>query len=182
MMATRWQQGYPHLDSWTRQDWLAAPANTIRVDPYLVWAEATDYVDLGGRPGNDGWVSIIIELSGITAEEFDTEMTNLPANQPSAGPWIKIHPLYLTPVAGGKFTRFCTAIVKKRFFEVLIDPANPVLRTFIRRFEPGEAIVSQAEIEPHRPARAPINGYISAGPNTPVVGIIDEGLAFAHER
>src|SRR5262245_20695924 len=153
IMATHWQQGYPHSASWTGQNWLASPANTIRIDPYLVWAEATDYVDLGGLPANDGWVSIIIELSGITAQDFDTEMANLPANQAPAGPWIKIHPLYLDPVAGTHFSKFCTAIVKKRFFEVLVDPAIPVLRTFIERFELGQAIVSQAEVEPHRAAQ-----------------------------
>ena len=49
-MASNWQEGYPHLESWTGVDWTRETEEKIGIDPYLVWAEATDYVDLGGRP------------------------------------------------------------------------------------------------------------------------------------
>jgi hypothetical protein len=180
-MPTHWQQGYPHHTSWTGQDWVAAPANTLRIDPYLVWAEATDYVDLGGRPDDSGWVSIILQLR-IVAQEFDSQISASAENQAPAGPWIKIHPLYLSSVAGVQFSKYITAIVKKRFFELLVDPVNPLLRNVIERFELGQAIVSQAEVEPHRPHQGPSASYTPAGPESAVVGVIDEGFGFAHER
>ena len=167
---------------WTGQRWTSQTWETMAVDPYLVWAEATGFADLGGMPGR--WVPLILELS-LPVAQFAAEMAKRADNQGSRR-WIELDRMYRQPAAGLGSTTFCTAIVTKTFFTKLArhkDPAGSApLRDLIKRFELGLPIVSKLDIQTAQ-APAIVHRAHKAGlPPACVVGIIDDGLAFAHER
>ena len=170
---------------WTRQDWVSDPWRKRQVDPYLVWADATQFVDLGGKPG--AWVPIIVELTQeTTARKFAREMARRPDNQGDRQ-WIQIHPVYHHPASGLEDTRFCTAIVTSAFFEKLVTdkPAGKPpyrLGDLVQRFELGLPIVSEIDVAEIEERPLPGRRHRRAGKPSCVVGIIDDGLAFAHER
>ncbi|MGZ5150443.1 MAG: S8 family serine peptidase [Burkholderiales bacterium] len=182
-MATHWKSGYDVNASWTGQDWLGAMGRTLRIDPYLVWAEATRFLDVGGMP-ND-WVPILIEVRDPGTREFAHKIAQRRDNQGDQT-WFKLHHWYSDPAATFEGATFCTALVKKAFFQKLLgeEPAGSTdepLHTLIKRFELGLPIVAQAELESDPPGpqtNLPYeNGAVSC-----VVGVIDDGLAFAHDR
>jgi hypothetical protein len=158
--------------SWTRQDWVTI-SETTRVDPYLVWADLTGYADLGGEP--NAWLPIVLECKD-SARDF--------ANK-HAQPWIKVHPLYTEPPDRLASTRFCTAIVTRTFFEELAADAKRgnAEPLGIKRFELALPIVSQRNIEPAAaPTKQSSHRHTRHERASCVIGIIDDGFAFAHER
>ena len=183
-----WQPGYHHEQSWTGVDWLDSAAGGLVVDPYLVWAEATDYVDLGGRPEPKGVdltadperkmrVPVIIEL-----ERDPKEFIGLLQGHPG-WEWIRVSPLYLDPPEHLKGARFFTAIVAREFFTELV---HGELKPLIKRFELGLPMkpFGAAEARAHARLSGKKTGHLdrSSGASAAVIGIIDDGLAFAHQR
>ena len=57
-----WQSLTGASGAWSGVDWTARAADTASADPYLTWADATGFADLGGPPA--GWMRVIIELEG----------------------------------------------------------------------------------------------------------------------
>lgn len=146
--------------------WTAGASIKARIDPHMVWADATNFVDLSGHPGPVEWVPIIIELkAGNTAKDFARQMRN--------ESWLRVPPAYAFPAQGLGGTTFCTAVVKKQFFTEL---GSAPLNDYIERFELGFPVIT-----PSLP-----NGSTSVSlgsSNGPVVvGVLDDGLAFAHRR
>src|SRR5687768_1841017 len=150
-MGTHWSSDYDFAQSWTGQDWQSAAARKLRVDPYLVWADATDYRDLGGRP--DGWVPVIIELGPdkaggtkqpkTTTVDFTAALDQRADNQGAAG-WIRMHEWYRNPQPVLTGATFCTAMVTKVFFEKLLT--DPALQSMIVRVELALPIVHEEDI------------------------------------
>ena len=162
---------------WTAQPWTAAEWNDIRIDPYLVWADATDFADLGGL--RMGQIPIIIELKKPrTAEAFAREVNN--------DPYIHVSPFYALPASGLEKTTFCTATVKREFFLKLV---HGPWTSWIERFEIGLPV--RSSVDPVTLISPLQNGQIEpkekvqfSGSQDPpnIVGVIDDGLAFAHWR
>ena len=179
-MSTGWTTPQNGDATWMGQDWLDAfwagadPTGYRRPDPYLVWGVLTQFTDAGGLLDGDNWVSVILELD-IPAADF--------AEKVKAKAWIKIDELYKAPPAALKAARFCTAIVQRDFFAALKNNADG-LKDIVKRFElvfalapaelaSGEAQNFQSASQAHQRAAKPLSC---------VVGIIDDGIAFAHER
>lgn len=177
-MRNAWQS--LHSGKWCKQKWTAKRWTNRRVDPYLVWADVTGFSDLGGKPKK--WIPLTIELNKeISAEKFASALSRRADNQ-GRNRWIEISPLYSTPSPALKHTRFCTAIVTADFFERIVDQKSEPGK-YIERFELGlamasvrEAQVAQSHITP------PPSQDRNTKPASCVIGIIDDGVAFAHER
>jgi|GEM_PF-292974 len=205
-----WQSMAGVTSGWTGQDWGARPGDSARVDPYLVWADATAFDDLGGPPR--GWVRVIIELaetvpdggelagnaSGcneLTAQLFAERFDNM---SEESNAWIRVPSLYRFPTLNLEKTRFLTAFVTGRFF----DELDKSLKGFVKRFEIGLPVVP----DDVRPPASDDDEALAHGcvPEfSPIVqmqdtqqkvenadterhevfvGVIDDGIAFAHQR
>lgn len=174
------------------QNWVDPHWDNLRIDPYLIWAALTNFRDAGGKPTD--WIWVILELScGITAKSFSADMARRPDNQ---GPsqWMMIDALYSNPHPAFSDATFCTALVKSKFFEELL---RAPLRESVKRFEiamtmiPESYVTTQYTAPPTvcslftspEVARANCAGH-HASPNkvSCIVGVIDDGIAFANER
>ncbi len=150
-------------------DWSATDA-LHRGDPYLAWAETTDFAgfrDAYGRPARPEWLPLLIEL----AEGFS--VADLVAATDPA--WLQVPSVYLGFGAG---LRFCTARARRGFFDAL-KPGRP-LHSRVLRYDLGLPVGHHA-----RPlARHAADGDPCPAPACTVEGevvvIIDNGLALAH--
>jgi hypothetical protein len=140
-------------------------------DPYLDWALATRFRYIGGARDQ---LPLLVELAqGVSHARFaslawvrDARVKRL----------LRIAPLFATPPLGLAPTRFCTILVQSRRIEdvdrVIGDQGwAKVVARFGFGFPPQERPVTTPPIS--RPPQ----------PKTPVVvGVIDDSIAFAHER
>jgi Subtilase family len=139
----------------------------LAVDPYFIWAEATDFRDYG-KIKNDDWVSFVVEChDGETVQSFaDRLKQSIDKNNPI---WCKIPNFYLRNSARFKTIRFCTIQVQRK--NIL------KLQKEVKRFELGMPVNPRSadsvlETTIH-------DQYIPVN-NTLVVGIIDDFVGFAH--
>jgi hypothetical protein len=185
--------------AWSGLDWTGRAVDSARADPYLAWADTTAFACLGGQP--TGWVRVILELEAhwpgdgappLTAQAFAESLENANAAWKR---WIQVSTVYRFPPHDLEASRFLTAIVTKQFFAE-IDGA---MKGVVKRFElgmpiaPGDAAQSLAPgPEASVPGTPPVFGPIAqpgaASPDAPdqphavFMGVMDDGLAFAHER
>ncbi len=156
--------------AFTGIDW-SAPGAIDGEDPYLVWAEANGFAGYHFKPGRSQpkWLPIVIELSA------GADVPALVAA--SSTRWLQIPRAYL----GVPGLRFCSARVKRRFFDRLRSDAH--LRGLIQRFEMGLPVDHHAlalpdpctpGCKPPAPPPRRLKGK--------VLGLIDGGLAFANSQ
>jgi hypothetical protein len=148
-----------------------ALASIARIDPYIVWANATRYRDLGGMPRGRIPIAIEMKQGGDTAQQFAQMI-----ERQSWQHWIWMSALYRDPPAGLEATRFCTAHVTHEFFAHL----NTDLADKFERFTEALAIPSHVDARMERvPAdHAPMR----EGLGSAIVGVCDEDIAFTHPR
>ncbi|MFM0015071.1 S8 family serine peptidase [Paraburkholderia sediminicola] len=182
--------------AWSGLNWIGRAANSTRADPYLAWADTTAFAHLGGQP--TGWVRVILELEAhwpavgaplLTAQTF---AESLEIENATWKTWIRVSTVYRFPPHDLEASRFLTAIVTKQFFTE-IDGA---LKGVVKRFElgmpiaPGDAAPSsapgsEASMLGTPPVFVPIAQPGAASTDAPhavFMGVMDDGLAFAHER
>jgi hypothetical protein len=157
-----WNQVQPH------------PEALALLDPYLEWGMQTNFAYYFATGGAQDFFPVIIELQGISAEQFAIGKWNAPSGWQS---WLRIPPMYAQPPAGLAPSSFCTANVAMPFFRELRDGASPLPKV-IKRASLSLPTPSQAprRYEPPKPRNIPPE------PHLVVTGIIDDGLAFANER
>ena len=169
-----------------------APGPT-RPDAYLPWAQATDFSDARPEPVGPGqpWVRVLLGLkSGCTAQAFATAL----ARQGQRWLWVPGH--YRKPPQGLVKTSYCTAVAHRDFLARLATVAPAADATTaadplavlvawahesIDRFEIGfeaqqpdfEAAVVVPLLDPDQQVQPDVKV---------VVGVIDDGLAFANRR
>ncbi len=149
-------------------DW-GAPGAIDGQDPHLAWAEADRFAGYRVKPQGKPptWLPIVIEL---------TPGASVPALvQASNVKWLQIPRVYLNLPT----LRFCTAHVKRRFFEKLRSDA--ALRRLILRFELGLPVGhhTQPIHDPCTPDSRPVSAPDRLSGK--VLGLIDGGLAFANQ-
>ena len=152
----------------------------VLADPYLQWACATEDIHYrsAGRTAKaaERWFPIVIELaSSLTAQKFASGTWDAPAGWKN---WLSVPNLYACPSAGLAQARYCTARVTDRFFRELRKGSSP-LKRHVRRIALGLP-TSRASVPPPVADTVMISG--AAEPGVVVTGVIDDGLAFAHER
>ena len=124
------------------------------------------------------WFRALIELrSPLTASEFAAGFWDTGRKAPKGWEqWMRIPPVYSNLPAGlGKIT-FCTALVSGEFFQTL--RTSRLLQRAIRRFQLGFPTI----LESNAPVATPSLMLATGTSGTVVTGIIDDGIAFAHER
>jgi hypothetical protein len=145
----------------------AAAPNDARIDPYLNWAIATDFAYLGGDSVQ--WFPVLLELDGISSAEFwmktkdDTDR-------------IRVASIYERTTRDVAQTSYCTALVtRETLINVLGNPDRPLP---IARFEIGVPVVPVFNQSP----TAMLSPLSANPPNAAIVAVIDDGVAFAHQR
>jgi hypothetical protein len=168
-----------------RSAWKSAAAAHRRADPYLAWGMATQFAYLGGTPRPK--IPVIIELNDkITAKGF--------ADAVAGADWITVPDLYRNPPAKLEATTFCTALVSRNVLEdACAEEKQSNARAFwkhVKRFEialpvmatpapPAFPQPTDARLLERKPRRTGGDNKVRA---RQVVGILDDGLAFAHAR
>jgi hypothetical protein len=150
------------------------PGALALLDPYLEWAIQTNFAHYFARGEAQDFFPVIIELHGISAEQFANGKWKAPSGWQS---WLRIPPIYAQPPAGLAPASFCTASVALPFFRELRDDSS-ALPKVIKRASLSLPTPSQAprQYESPKPRESPPK------PRLVVTGIIDDGLAFANER
>ena len=112
---------------------LTAPVcNRIpRIDPYLVWADVTDYREYE-RTGD--WVTVIAQLAAEAT--FDQLLAETPAHTPPEEPWIHIPQAYRNGLCGNNepTARVFTARLSRQNLPRLLASG------FVERVELGMAV------------------------------------------
>lgn len=147
------------------------------MDPYISWSlgPGKPYFLAYTEPERPVFVCTILRLNGITASELEKVFDGLP--QP--GPIVRIPLFYLHPPALLGDLTHINAIVTTDFFEFVATRED--LSTKVSPLVLGPPLAPgtlgpKPEIEPPSvPTGAP-------EPGTVVVGVIDDGFAFGHER
>lgn len=148
-----------------------------RADAYLPWARATGFRDAGPAGAECGWHWLLLELKkDVPACRF--------AERARAGArdQLRVPAHYLQPPRGLEDSRYCTAACTRDFLDLLSGAApggaGHELVAMIERFEIGFLTA----VPPHPDAQPAAVESEGVPPPAVVIGIIDDGIAFAHER
>jgi len=177
-MTTSWKK----VDTlnWSGLDLATGLGSDVHLDPYFVWADVTGFADLGGELDDDEWLPVAIEVNKPkTAQAFAEHF-----DRPDCNGWIWVSPAYRDPPMELRGSRYCTARVKRRFFQEV----GASLKDWVGRFELGLPSLSLNEPSRNRwhppEAVSDANSTANEGDRgeSVIVGVIDDGIAFAHER
>jgi len=173
--------------------------NSVRIDPYLVWACATEFTHFvrTEEKNKKDWVPIVIELDRNS--DLGTASNFSKACLDSDFQFIQIPNIYYIETKPYKDITFLTALVKLDEFLAALDNKDPILST-ISRFQMGLSVKTELETyrrEEKRSERG--NPKYNIGDNDqteflestssqtkkrpivgsiPIVGIIDDGVGF----
>ncbi|MFT3954116.1 MAG: S8 family serine peptidase [Piscinibacter sp.] len=154
---------------------LAHPAGLPLADAYLPWGRVTGFRD-AGRPGQGGdWLWLLLEL-GVPAQDF-AGLVRVTARE-----HLRVPGHYLCPPRGLEGSVYCTAACSRHFLDVLTGFAAggawAEVLAAIRRFEIGFV----APQPPDPDAGPEVVAAHGLAPAAVVVGVVDDGIAFANER
>lgn len=145
------------------------PEVQLRVDPYYEWARSTGFAHFF-REGQEQRFPVLIELNGISAEDFESGNWHAPAGWRDM---IDVPAMYGRAPRGLASFPFCSATVTQAFFSQV--GTNAALRQVIRRVELSLPVDNYGADRMFR------LGAVVDAPGV-VTGIIDDAIAFAHER
>lgn len=96
------------------------PQPRVVIDPYIKWAQATQFAYFFTGRYAERRIPVIIRLAEpLTAQQFARGEWNPPGKRDEWKSWLRIPARYEFPPLGAKGSRFCTASVTRRFFEEL---------------------------------------------------------------
>ncbi len=154
---------------------LDSEATLPLADAYLPWARATGFRDAGPPGKATDWHWLLLELE-MPASRF-AELVRDTARE-----HVRVPAHYLRPPRGLDDSVYCTAACSRHFLDVLsgLAPGDawPDLLGAIRRFEIG--FLTARPPDPDAEPSGIESGGLPAA--AVVVGIVDDGIAFAHER
>ncbi len=150
--------------------------NDKQVAPAINWAVATDFAYLKGK-----WFRVLLEVEG-SASSFAFD-----AAAPVFRELIRVPTMYKQPPRGLKATdvTFCMAIMSQAALRMLVtgSGSSHLVQKFkqlvgrIKAIELGTAVRPFENSEPRV-----LQELAFDQPNTAIVAVIDDGLAFAHEQ
>jgi Subtilase family len=152
------------------------------LDPYATWSltprgkqhlfQPEELADEQVQPNKVFYYQVLLELHANATPDWLQDLVD------RDGEWFAILPAYLHLPENLRNIKHVTAIVTEEFFEKL--KTTPELRSALKRVTLSRPVPQSAiKIHDRRSSeqRAPLPG----GANV-VVGIIDDGIAFGHER
>jgi hypothetical protein len=145
-------------------------------DVYFQWALGAGQADFFPSEGRDERLPVLLRLKGVSARAFADGLASWTSS-------VHVPALYTRPVEGLEATTYCTALVKPEFFDLLKkDPrvhdriARITVHPPLPRSSRPDGLSSELEAQkPELLAGEPEKGTV-------VIGVIDDGIAFAHER
>lgn len=155
---------------------MSGGVGTLR-DPFHELTKATGFSFYTSEDGAEPaeWFPVIMEL-GVSARDFANGKWGAVDTPADWEQWLQVPSIYRHPPAGIGNASFCTATVKQKFFQQLGFDSS--LRRTVRRFELclplNVSTDSTSGFSPIPVAALP--------PDAVVTGIIDDGLAFAHQQ
>jgi hypothetical protein len=192
----------PHVTEWTKLDDDDGEAHAPFYDPYLTFAQLTNYEFTGGKPKSfPVLLELTTDLKEFASLRWDTNNESLA--------FLALTPGFKNPPPPLDKSTFCVAVVSKEFF-VRVRKWPPLMK-MIRRFEAGtpvktlktvgelnnggipDANAAKRQSTPSQRAQAnaaqqrssqssPIASAAPASQPSVVIGVIDDGIAFANER
>ena len=165
-------------------------ANMVGIDPYLDLALERENGGFCATEHEQGkeWISVLIRLKeDVTVKDFAEGLKKI---ENLEGKSLGHVPAFYT-VKGLDTLRYCTAYVRQDFFDCIneeltsSEKAEPYsLVEAISRLAFGEfhEAFHPPEAPPDQPADARREPSYESEIGTVVIGIIDDGIAFAHER
>jgi len=151
-------------------------ADGLLASPYFDWARSTDFTYYGGAT----WLPVLIELrdgKDNTAQAFAQLVQTLQASpEPAWAAQLRVPDVYIAlPARVTRPTHFIALLATRKFLDDVYAGKNPGER--IRGFELGRATA------PSSGTAMPV-ASVASFQSTPrvVVAVIDDGIAFAHER
>lgn len=168
-------------------------------DIYTSWALGAGRRDFFPDPAQQEWFTVLLELKGISALAFaqgeDANGTPLIDVDDFRNTWLAsvvVPPLYLREGDGVKDKLYLTSFVREDFFrEFLERDFGARLRSVVsavrmgtppsadplssRILQEDQLVVPSPPVWPDLTGNTPSDGVV-------VIGIIDDGIAFGHER
>ena len=162
---------------WSGYPWTKHARGPCDIDPYLVWADLTNFADLIRDDGLE-WIPLLLRLN-TNASQFVTEV--IPALESS----VRIAPVYGADASPGLANaKYCVAAVTKNAFGALLERGDR-LKSWIEQLQLGIPVSGVGSARPGGLRIEPVDDDAALSPRGKapvVVGVIDEGFAFAHER
>ena len=170
-MSTRWQKISP-----------LARIGTMRADPYFEWAVRTGFAYHGGSE----WVPVLIELrrsegfagTALAFAKLVAKQQRLGRLQPNVFYQVRLPRSYADPPLRlkGKPLHFVSGLMTRKLLQATYLGGG--LERYIASFEIGRATPPSTEVT----ALAPPPAALPSPPRAVLFGVIDDGIAFAHER
>ena len=150
----------------------------LLADPYYEWARATGFKYYGDAD----WLPVLIELKKGTAQDFAQHVADTRKTDHDPAGWaaqIRVPQFYETPPARlTKSGSFLAVLVREGLLAAIYAGGPPV--EYIRRFVLGYPTPTLGVTPP--PPNVPTPPAPIVPPPTVVSGVIDDGIAFAHDR
>jgi hypothetical protein len=142
---------------------------------HVDWLHDTRFDYVAPRSGMVTWVPLLIKLrdDAMTAAQFARYAWTGDADE--ARTWIRIPAMYQAPPTNLESNRFLTAMVTPEFFTRKQGDAE--LQQAIERYEIGASY-----LEPITSSSPVVMPLVEGPAKHVLVGVIDDGFAFAHER
>ncbi len=167
------------MNSWAAASKLPSRPSSLFANPYYEWAVATDFAYYGKRAI---WLPMLIELREKAAQEFARQVFDLQKLEERAQGWaaeLRVPPFFADPpMRLAKPLRFISVLATRKFLARINAGEAPF--ELISRFELGRGTgpfslkANPAELEPELE-------YPDLPPVV-ITGVIDDGIAFAHDR
>ncbi len=158
---------------------LAGTGGGPALDPYIEWARATGFVHYGAA---EQWLPMLAQLKGIGAQAFASLVLTRQMRQRSD--WtqhVRVPEIFAAPPKRLRRDIGFIAIQMKRSLLVdVFDGLQGELASMLRRIELSRA--APAGKPPLVQLPGPFAPASGEGPPQLVVAVIDDAIAFAHER
>jgi len=158
---------------------LASTGGGPALDPYIEWARATGFVHYGAAVQ---WLPLLMQLKGISAQAFASLVHG--RQKRKQGDWtqhVLVPEFFATPPKRlPRAIGFIALQMKRSLLLDVFAGKEPALASMLRRIELSRAApAGQATVMPLSGPFAPASG--ESCPKL-VVAVIDDAIAFAHER
>jgi hypothetical protein len=145
-------------------------------NPYYEWTALSGFAFYG----NADWLPVLLGLRNTTAQQFAVQVFQMQKRKKGEQGWaadLRIAPFYASRherLRGP--TRYLAVLATKNFLDDVYNGVGP--SEFVERFELGRAVELSGSGE--QPAALKTPG--KAGRPEVVTGVIDDGIAFGHDR
>lgn len=150
--------------------------NDNLVSPAITWAVATDFAYLKGK-----WFRVLLEVEGSASAFAHTASASV------LNELIRVPTMYTEPPRGfaAEEVTFCMAIMSRQALRLLVKGTGSggMFLAFKALVAKIKAIELGTPVEPFKKSEPRVLEDITVEqPGTCIVAVIDDGLAFAHER